>query len=635
MENREELYNEYIVRTAEIRRLSTPSLEEIDNADDYSRKLRSNFTRIGELAEENRQFLNDVFFPLIKSNNMLSKEQIHELMGFGNELINSEVIESLDIPVMTMLSDRLFSDADNKRDLYSKIRSLDSLMDTYCELTRMTMRIRAYPAIQSHYRDTGFEIGYFFNDLLDKDKFLQIDDMECRRLVLKDALYSIAFFDGYHSDPDLNEEQLEQLEKMLSVAEDPFYKEAVPGFDWDNFTFRTLGYYAAATEQCNVCGFNKKQLDKISERSGQLMSFLEEKKNKLALSSGEEEYIRARYHRNLYLAGKASAAEYREKLLEIYRLRDAHDYSDGMAYLNLAVPLEYICLLDKNELTPKDRLILRDLYRNFTSYAFHLPNGGTMSTLLEYYAQIIDRFIEVSSGITFEEMIVNLLAAFHPPTYVHSVMVAQITECLCGHLIRLHPELLTGVLGAASPEEVTERRDEIINFAYHSGLCHDFGKLMIIDTVFVYGRKLFGMEFDLIRTHPKTGYELLSRYPSTKAYAEIALGHHKWYDNSKGYPESFDTSKSSVKTIIDLVTCADCLDAATDTVGRSYKKGKSIEEFIDEIKAGSGTHYAPWLPELLTDPKTSEDIGYMLRESRQNNYRDTYYLLCSMNERKI
>ena len=224
-------------------------------------------------------------------------------------------------------------------------------------------------------------------------------------------------------------------------------------------------------------------------------------------------------------------------------------------------------------------------------------------------------------------MMLNLLAALHPPTYVHTRMVAEFTACLCRHLIDREPELLLGILDCETIEDVRLKRDELIDLAYHCALCHDTGKLFIVDTIFIYGRKLFDEEFGYIKTHPKMGAEYLRRYPSTEAYADVALGHHKWYDNSKGYPEDFDTSTSPLKTIIDLVLCADCLDAATDTVGRSYNRGKTIEAFTEEIREGSGTHYAPWLADLLSDEPVRKDIDHLLKHGREQNYQDTFRLL--------
>jgi HD-GYP domain-containing protein (c-di-GMP phosphodiesterase class II) len=153
---------------------------------------------------------------------------------------------------------------------------------------------------------------------------------------------------------------------------------------------------------------------------------------------------------------------------------------------------------------------------------------------------------------------------------------------------------------------------------------------MIIDTIFVYGRKLFDSEFDLIKEHPSVGYRLLSSHSSTKKYADVARGHHLWFDGSRGYPLDFDVAASPLKAIIDIVMIADCMDAATDSVGRSYNKGKTLSDYEKEVQEGAGTRYAPWGVELLADEKTRQDLEYLLTKERLNLYAETYRLLSSL-----
>jgi len=212
------------------------------------------------------------------------------------------------------------------------------------------------------------------------------------------------------------------------------------------------------------------------------------------------------------------------------------------------------------------------------------------------------------------------------------MMVAKLSSYLCQQLIERDPKWLIGTPGCESALDVVANRSALIDFTFHAARCHDVGKLSIIDTIFVYGRNLFDTEFELIRTHPRTGYELLVRHDSTRAYGDVALGHHRWYDNSRGYPEDFDTRRSPVKPIIDIVLCADCLDAATDSVGRSYRRGKTLEDFTAEVLPECGTHYPPWLAELLKDPETAQGLQAILQEGRRETYQNTYGLLSRMNE---
>jgi HD-GYP domain-containing protein (c-di-GMP phosphodiesterase class II) len=291
------------------------------------------------------------------------------------------------------------------------------------------------------------------------------------------------------------------------------------------------------------------------------------------------------------------------------------------------VPLEIIGLIDRKMYTAQDAFLLEDIYRNLCAYIFHMPNTGGLSYFMEYYEAIIRDYIEIPSGLSFMDFMLQCLAALHPPTYIHSVMVGRLSECMCRHLIESRPDLFIGVLGCGSASEVRERAADIIAFTYNAAICHDFGKVNIFDTIFVYGRRLLDFEFNIIKSHPEMGYDLLSAHASTRAYAPVALGHHRWYDDSKGYPESFNTSGSDIKVIIDLVQCADCMDAATDSVGRSYNRGKRLSDFLQELSEGAGTRYAPWLVDLFDSRELRSDIEYLLTGGRARQYRETYNLL--------
>ena len=75
------------------------------------------------------------------------------------------------------------------------------------------------------------------------------------------------------------------------------------------------------------------------------------------------------------------------------------------------------------------------------------------------------------------------------------------------------------------------------------------------------------------------------------------------------------------------IPSADCLDASTDTVGRSYKEGRTLDHYLAEVHAGSGTRYAPYLAEMLADRDVRGDIEMLLARGRDENYRQAYHVL--------
>ncbi|MCR5674815.1 MAG: HD domain-containing protein [Lachnospiraceae bacterium] len=229
--------------------------------------------------------------------------------------------------------------------------------------------------------------------------------------------------------------------------------------------------------------------------------------------------------------------------------------------------------------------------------------------------------------MSFEDFCVNSMAALHSPTHVHSHMVAKLSVCLARHLLALRPELFIGIFDTETAGAVTSIADRILDHTWHAALCHDIGKLLIIDTVAMYGRSLLDDEYANLRLHPDAGADLAVKHLSTRDYADVIRGHHLWYDGTDGYPSGFDRDGSPYRTIIDIVSVCDCMDAATDSVGRSYSRGKTFEEFEKEVSEAAGTRYAPWLPELFRDPGTRKDLLYLLDEGRSVAYRKTYALL--------
>ena len=68
---------------------------------------------------------------------------------------------------------------------------------------------------------------------------------------------------------------------------------------------------------------------------------------------------------------------------------------------------------------------------------------------------------------------------------------------------------------------------------------------------------------------------------------------------------------------------------ATDTIGRSYNRGKTFADYEKEIIEGAGTHYAAFLVELFRQPALRTDIKYLLNQGRQRLYRETFRMLRS------
>ncbi|MBP3278712.1 MAG: hypothetical protein J6M44_07130, partial [Butyrivibrio sp.] len=108
---------------------------------------------------------------------------------------------------------------------------------------------------------------------------------------------------------------------------------------------------------------------------------------------------------------------------------------------------------------------------------------------------------------------------------------------------------------------------------------------------------------------------------------DAALSHHLWYDGSRGYPDVPENSNKNVKVFIDIISIADSIDAATDTIGRSYATGKSIDTILEEIIAGSGSRYSDVVGNVITLPEVKDQLSELLKSGRRANYKNAYTLL--------
>lgn len=101
---------------------------------------------------------------------------------------------------------------------------------------------------------------------------------------------------------------------------------------------------------------------------------------------------------------------------------------------------------------------------------------------------------------------------------------------------------------------------EEIRTASACGLFHDIGKLRIPKSILDKPDKLTPDEYDVIKTHPVSGYKLLLKQKAEPAVCNAALMHHERCDGT-GYPLGLKGDK--IDRFAKLVSIADVYDAMT------------------------------------------------------------------------
>lgn len=637
-----ERLNEYILNTSRIRILSRPDPARLGSADMYSKVLRNNFRQIGEIAQKNRAILSDVLEPLLSSGEPLSEEVIEDLNWFSEKLLDASSVESLDIPLSYLISVRLFEVAMQGDDPARKLRQSDYLISSSYSMINLTKRLGFGAAACMRYREYGFLAADYIKKFYDRKALASLEDESLRELVLIDSRFMVCLYEGYREDTKCCQENMDVLERSVRLAADPEIRSLAPHYDWRYHLFRCMEYAGAIPEHNNSRGSTLCQRRKISEVCDCLLEVWDSDPDYYRELSPRI-YVRLQAMKNRFLSGRMDREQYLEDLVGLYQdceKENSFSAAEEVHYI-IGIPLEYIYALERpsgfvtaendhasadgpyEPLTQGQAEVLTRFYHMIEERALYTIGTKSLAYLLEFLSMLLEHFIEVPQ-VSFDEFCLSVMRALHPPTFVHTLMVCEISECLCRHGIRLMPEVFIGVRGCETAAQVTAMEEEIVSFVRHAALCHDFGKIPLIDIIFVYGRKLFDFEFDLIREHPDLGTYMLERIPGLKKYRDIVQGHHKWHDDSAGYPAAFSLQDTPDAALVDIVTCADCMDAATDNIGRSYNRGKTLDEYIDEVEEGKGTRYAPFLPDLLKDPEVHAMLQTILENGREGFYRETY-----------
>jgi len=121
-----------------------------------------------------------------------------------------------------------------------------------------------------------------------------------------------------------------------------------------------------------------------------------------------------------------------------------------------------------------------------------------------------------------------------------------------------------------------------------AGLVHDVGKVEIPSEILSKPGRLSPLEFELIKTHAGSSYDILREIDFPWPVAEIARQHHEKLDGS-GYPRGLKGEEILLEARI--LTVADVVEAMSSH--RPYRPSLGLEAARGEIEKYSGVLYDP------------------------------------------
>jgi putative nucleotidyltransferase with HDIG domain len=138
-------------------------------------------------------------------------------------------------------------------------------------------------------------------------------------------------------------------------------------------------------------------------------------------------------------------------------------------------------------------------------------------------------------------------------------------------------------------------------------LLHDIGKIDMPVSILYKPAPLDDAEWEIIRTHPQVGYDLLRKIPSLHGVAEIVLASHEAFDGS-GYPRGLEGEAIPIGARI--LAVSDSYDSMT----RPHTQRPAMQPLyaIEEIERCSGRQF---------DPRITAALGNVLTALAQHDER--------------
>ncbi|MCF7858412.1 MAG: HD-GYP domain-containing protein [Candidatus Cloacimonetes bacterium] len=135
----------------------------------------------------------------------------------------------------------------------------------------------------------------------------------------------------------------------------------------------------------------------------------------------------------------------------------------------------------------------------------------------------------------------------------------------------------------ANEMAISEEQMQGVKFA---SMIHDIGKISIPSDILSKPGKIGATEFEVIKVHSQTGYELLDRINFPWPISDIVHQHHERLDGT-GYPEGLQ--EKDILLEAKIIAVADTVEAMTSH--RPYRPALGIDQALEEIVNNKGTHF--------------------------------------------
>ncbi len=248
-------------------------------------------------------------------------------------------------------------------------------------------------------------------------------------------------------------------------------------------------------------------------------------------------------------------------------------------YHDLFIQDEYCESEIKEIIQPHMLKQMEDLTKSISKLAVSQTNARDKKMQAVEYVQSFEKILDeiINDLINDKEVVNNLLTVsiYDDYTFKHSINLMSVALAMGNELGMTPVQLKSIAMGS---------------------VFHDIGKIFVPKSIINKPGKLTEEQFELIKEHPKKGFEFMRDYTNLSAVGRIiALEHHEKVDGT-GYPEG--KKGNDIQKISKLCSVADVFEALI--AERPYRRAVDLGEAREYIMGNGGTAFDMEMVECFT-----------------------------------
>lgn len=608
---------EYIANVKDIAMLTTGQKVNGCSFEEYCAVLNHNREQLEQKVKRNMLLLRENLFPVLDLMFEASQEEKRELEEFAAKLLSGG--EELDLGLFCEIHKALLGFARQRKNREDMIKELYWLGIGFNNLSAKTVGLddryaeKYYTQMRLCFTEAAAYIKYYD----------EIEDSETRGYVLRSrANMSL----GKFKSPS---EKIHMVKRGLMVLRDEEYQKKNPELPWDKFIYLSHRQMASSLS-------HKREKDMTAQDVADIMEsvyIVYHKQQQEAKEKNEKQPARSQFscYSVEYYCGLHTLDELLTKMEELMDDTNPSDFSENGMYSIISLPAFYCQYLQESpELIPQRKEYIESLYQRILQYVDAFPEETLSESLFFYLRQLSYTFVETEKSISYKEFLQNLQINFAPRIYVHSWLVGRAAAVLCEIITEEEPDFFDDIGFIKEITDAEEKKEAVKRYAMECGIFHDIGKMNFMNLYSNTARQWFEDEYEMAHLHTLIGMACLAKRTSTLPFADVAHGHHSWYDGSGGYPDSYKRLECEYRQMVDVIGLVDWLVNVTDTAQLYTGQEKTFEQAVEDAVAMEGRRFSPLLTTRLREKEVCGKIKNAISEGR----REVYYKMYEMNKKK-